>query len=728
MQKTQKITISIIMILLVIPSSFTSISNANGFIDASCHVNVHIFPQASKISIDGKTFTRQNPDGTYYPGDAFDVTILVSWTKNCWNIYPQSIKSDGLMLSGIQRGPVSYDNQGNGHFYEYGHAEISTTVTSAHISQTVVAFGLVCDLYKCSKGYTSGGDSYSPPIIKPQVTIALKFENFRDHDGYKMRNGDGTYYVWDGINVIFDPHYKWKDARFGTIDTHTDSKSDISLIGKYECHQKNCSYTFSNSAIEPWNYNFEYEEGHTAYNSTTSSDIHKHIFYYHTTVYNLGHKIGEGDNSTTALVVQYKPVYKNYPYAVLKDNSWWGFGKRPAVALHYYGSVGGGSDDGSPVIHSDRRSKINSFAYNSFAYKILTPVPLNQSMTWSESYSANFVDDNFSYHDNALQSGKVSAMFVKAGYGKIIFNHPILFTILKTRYDNSTIINTLQSANFAGYDTLNLTKYYFGYPHTRFSTDVIVISLHSDGSINHLPLSLKMVPDFTENATYEQDFIRQKVVHDRDMIFAGIVLDDMYGKQDSAAASGVINMQANLTSMLIPDVYKVFAQNPLDLPLNLVYEQPSPYNVTISAGAKQLSFLERGFQFDTNWRYVVNTDQDNILNGTRYQGLVNIYPDNKFGPYSQILIDGKVQNMTCTRGCTLLLSDRNANATIEVFNAWGGKASKTFESDNLISAPTYHYDTIITTVLIIVISIIGYGFIRRHWKGFAAAFGFGDDD
>ncbi|MGB6463796.1 MAG: hypothetical protein WBF38_06195, partial [Nitrosotalea sp.] len=217
------------------------------------------------------------------------------------------------------------------------------------------------------------------------------------------------------------------------------------------------------------------------------------------------------------------------------------------------------------------------------------------------------------------------------------------------------------------------------------------------------------------------------VIHDRDRIFAGIVLDDMYGKQDLAAGSGVINMQANLTSMVIPDVYKVFAQNPLDLPLNLVYEQPSPYNVTITTGTKQLSFLERGFQFDTNWRYVVNMDHDNILNGTRYQGLVNIYPDNNFGPYSQILVDGKVQNVTCTRGCTLLLSDRNANATVEAFNAWGGKASKTFEPDDSISAPTYHYDYIFTTVLIIVIGVIGYGFVRRYWKGFAAAFGFDDD-
>ena len=453
------------MILLIPFQSFISTPNAGGYVDPSCHVYVHIFPHASTITIKGQTFTRQNPDGTYYPGDAFDFGILISWTKNCWSIYPKPIQAEGLTLGTIQTGPVSSDGQGNYHYYEYGHAEIGTTTDSAYLSQVVAAFGIVCGIDKCYKGYTAGSDSYSPPIIKPQVTVALKFENFTDRDGYKMRNGDGTYYTWDGINVVFDPHYKWKDQRFGTIDAHTDSQSDIQLIGKYECHQRNCPHTFSKPAIEPWSYNFGYEEGHTAYNSTTLDDIHRHVFSYHTTVYNLGRKIGEGNNSTTALVVQYRPVYTNYPYAVLKDgSSWWGFGKSPAVALHYFGSVGGGQDDGSATIHPDRRSKINSFAYASFAYRILVPIPLNESMTWSGSYPASFVDGNFSYHDNSLQPGRKSAMFTKAGYGKIIFNHPILYTILKTRYDNSTITNTLQSANFAGFDTYNLTKYYFGYP------------------------------------------------------------------------------------------------------------------------------------------------------------------------------------------------------------------------------------------------------------------------
>ncbi|MDE1832189.1 MAG: hypothetical protein KGI02_07450, partial [Thaumarchaeota archaeon] len=202
MQK--KTAVSIIILLGF--AYLASISNANGHVDASCHVHVHIFPHTSKITIKGQTFTRQNPDGTYYPGDAFDFGILVSWTQNCWHLYPKPIQASGLTLSGIQQGPVSYDDQGNGHYYEYGHAEIGTTTTSARLSQVVVAFGLVCGIDKCYKGYTSGSDSYSPPMISPQVTIAIKFENFTDHDGYKMRNGDGTYYIWDGINIVFDPH------------------------------------------------------------------------------------------------------------------------------------------------------------------------------------------------------------------------------------------------------------------------------------------------------------------------------------------------------------------------------------------------------------------------------------------------------------------------------------------------------------------------------------------
>ncbi|SMH71252.1 hypothetical protein [Candidatus Nitrosotalea okcheonensis] len=676
---------------------------------------------------------RSNPDGTFYPGDAFDFAITIHWNSWCWSIKPKPISTVGLQIGQIQVLPISSGGGQSFGYTETGHAEIGIGSSAATLSQVVFGYGLICSFNPqaggtCFRGSTAGSTLYSPKIILPKVTIDLTKQNLTDTDGFMMRNLDGTYYIWDGINIVFNPQYQWKNQRVGTISAHTVYSSDMYLQKDFQCQKKSCSDTLLYSRAKPWTFSYEYAQGQTNWVPETSSDIKKHTFTYETTLYNIGRLIGQSQFAKTdALVVTYDPVYNSsYGYTVLKDNQWWGFGNRPAVAMHYLGSKGGGQDDSDRGIHEYRRSKINSFSYNSYAYRILTPVPLNVTMTWSESHSANFLDDNFAYRDDSLQSGKNSAMFVKSGYGDIIFEHPILFTILKTRYDNSTIINTLQSVNFAGLDKLDLFKYYFGYPHTRFSTDVIVIALHSDGSINHVPIDLKMIPDYSEGATYEQNFIRTKVIHDRDRIFAGIVLNDMYGKENTATGTGVINLQAHLTSMVIPDISQVLAQNPLDLPLNLVYEQPSPYNVTITAGGKRLSFVEHGFEFDTNWRYVINMDQNNTLNSTRYQGMVSIRPDNNFGSYSQVLVDGKIQNITCSTGCIIMLSDRYKNSTVSAYNAWGGKASQTFDVYNSVSQDTTDYNKIATLVLLFSLAVTGYGFVRRYWRGFAAALSFGD--
>jgi len=691
------------------------------YVDPSCQVSVQFTPRESSVEVGTRLVPRQNPDGTYYPGDAFDFGVLVSWTRNCWRIYPQQVLPSGVTLSDVTRGPTYYDFQEGGHFYESGHAEIGTGSLEASVSQVVRAFGLVCDISKCSKGYTSGQGSYAPSIIAPEPTVGLKIANFTDRDGYLMRNKDGTYYLWDGINVVYSPGYKWKNERIGTIDARTAASSDLPLIGKFECHAKSCPHIFKVPAITPWPYDFGYEEGHSAYNSTSPAYLGLHLITYHSTVYNLGRKIAEGSNSTSVLVVQYRPVYSSYPYLVLKDaSSWWGFGKTPAVALHYYGSEGGGTDDGGATVHEGRRSKINGFSYKSFAYRVLYPVPLNESMTWAGAYQAGFTEGGHTYHDDSLHAGDNSAVFVHAGYGKIAFFHPILHTILETRYDNSTIINMLQSLNFAGYNAYNLTGYHFSYPQTRFSTDVMVIALHDNGTINRIPLTIRMNPDAAENATYEQDFVREKVAHDTDKIFAGIVLGDMYGRNDSAGGTGLVNMRANLTSMAMPDIYRVFAQNPLDLPLNLVYEQPSPYNITITAGNRSLSFIERAFQFDTSWKYVVNTDQNNRLNSTRYGSLVTVFPDKNFGPYSMVLVDGRIQNVPCTEGCAVIISG-TGNSTVRAFNPWGGMASESFRPEPA-PRPAVHYNVSMPAIALLA-GLVIFAILKRYWRVISEALG-----
>lgn len=687
---------------------------ALGYADSSCHVGVHISARASAVESGGHRYARQNPDGTYYPGDAFDFGITVSWTPNCWHIYTRPVRSEGVDIGTVQTGPVSYDETG-GHFEEYGHAEIGAGSRAAYISQVVEAFGLVCGIDKCYKGYTSGSGDYAPAMEVPQETLRLVVENLTDRDGYVMRNGDGTYYIWDGIDVVFDPQYRWKQERFGTIDARTEPYSDLMPIGRYECHKMSCPYALYDPAITPWTYNFEFEQGFAAYNSTADGELGRHLLRFHCDIYNLGRKIAEADSSVPALLVRYHPLYQNYPYVVLKDrSSWWGFGKTPAVALRYLGSEGGGPDDGGPEAHQDRRSKINGFAYASFAYRVEKPVPLNESMAWKGAFQASFTDGNFTYRDDALQPGRDSAMFVRSGYGKIEFSDPVLYPILRTRYENATVINTLLSLDFAGHARYNLTGYWLSYPQTRFSTDVIVLALHQNGTIDRIPLSLSMVPDSSENASYEQDFVRKKVTHDRDRIFAGIVLSDMYGRGDHAGGLGVVNMRANLTSMAMPSVYRVFGQDPLDLPLSLVYEQPSPYNVTITADGRRVSFLERAFEFDTGWKYVVNTDRDNVLNATGYGGEAVIYPDPRFGPYASVLVDGKQLGSPCAGGCAVLLPGREENVTLEAFNAWGGMASRTLGAYHGVHGPGPGGGDGLLAVLVVAVSAILYGTVRRH--------------
>ncbi|MHB8546780.1 MAG: hypothetical protein ACYDAJ_08445 [Nitrosotalea sp.] len=75
-----------------------------------------------------------------------------------------------------------------------------------------------------------------------------------------------------------------------------------------------------------------------------------------------------------------------------------------------------------------------------------------------------------------------------------------------------------------------------------------------------------------------------------------------------------------------------------------------------------------------------------------------------------------------------MLPDRNKNSTVDAYNIWGGKASQTFGVDNSTPQDTYDYSKIATLVLLLFLAVIGYGFVRRYWRGFAAAIGFEDGD
>ena len=399
------------------------------------------------------------------------------------------------------------------------------------------------------------------------------------------------------------------------------------------------------------------------------------------------------------------------------------------MALHYLGSEGGGPDD-TLGVHKYRRSKINGFAYRGYAYDPIKRIDLNQTLSWSSAEPVWPQDSDRCSTDRnpdpVFVSAGSSAMFVREGYGKIYFSYPILRTILKERFHDVTVNNTLQSIHFGGEDTTNVTSYHYVYPRVKFHTSIRVIALNSEGSVDSVPLSLTMTPQFERGAKSIYDYLCQKVFYDTgDRGLAHIVVGDMYEETNQKNATGVLNLKASLTSTWFPDYARTFfasgnLSDYLDIPLNFGFGALSPYDITIVAANRSNTFHIPAFQFYSNHLFVVNLDQDNTLNVTRdsiNRNLAYVHPDPNFGSIEDLVVDGS-KHIYCREGCTVTLGD--GTTSLEAYNMWGGKA--TYSLDPL-QGPDYsaNQDLILYVMagLVILFFVVQSKRLLR-WLGFSS--------
>lgn len=733
----------------------------------SCNITIQttILP----VYYSDQSLPRNNPDGSYYPGDAFHFVIRYDGSDTCMNFTVHPLQSSGGLIVTYHKGsdyqhgsPIrgysDYDADKREHPLESnksiasfektiqkckdeteansgcvsGHAEIAVNqdeLNQVHcttndktkrkvcaeidnkISLKVSGQKKVCRIINgkatCSWVTVSRTASFAPSMLNPDISMNVTKENLADSDGFTIRNLDGTYYLWDAINVIHWPVYKWQNERAGTIESVTTKSYDITNEKEFECKKTgSCNYTLKHRNIAHWSNVFDHGAGLTIYNGTSQKDLGYHSFRYKVDLFNIGRHLNTTSGSTGALIVRYDPVYGSYPYNMLEDNHWWAYGNRPAVALHYFGSLGGGPND-SAGIHELRRSKINSFEYTGYAFDPINKVFLNETMTWNDAEPIilslqkkcnKTVFDPTSFETENNTGVKDSAMFVKSGYGKIIFNYPILRTLLKERFHEVTIENTLQSVNFGGSKITNTTDYEYIYPRVKFHTSVKVLAVDSQGELINIPLSIVMTPQFGKGAVYTQDYLCKKIFYDtQDKGFSDIVIDDMYVKDaNKKNGTGYVNLKASLTSTWFPNYTGAFfassnytfndtRQNPyktvLDIPINFGFGALSPYNITITADSKSHTFDVETFQFYSNHLFVVNFDQNNILNVTRdkqNKNLVYIHYDKNFGPIQEVFINGTKYDQRCRTGCSVIVPS-NESLQLEAYNVWGGMTSASLE-------------------------------------------------
>ena len=702
---------------------------------------------------------RNNPDGTYYPGDSFYYVFSVKAGPSCvsFQLLPLlpsdgiSIDHMGIINDGSQNHSVDwhdgdpyvdsdsasklYDTLQRkcGNIAQYSACVFGKATVTHHpkcpvaaepcidhtqkIEQEAKAVKRVCtktaDGIKCRNITITRTGTITPPILGPDLKPVLTLETLIDSDGYAARNLDGTYYQWDPITVLNVPHLKWKDSRENTIHFEMQKKTKLVLEKQTYCKQNFCNLILKHPGISASVWPLGNGDGLDIYNATDASHLGLHKITYVINAYNNNDvALDSATVSIDALAVRYDPVYDQYPYSLLADDMRTAYENRAAIALHYFGSVGGGSDD-IAGLHENRRSKINDFYYAGFGFDPWHPIQLDNMLYWSDASDVGILDEHKDVAINhakilseghgdvvpCIVGGNETAMLVRAGYCKIFFEYPVLDTVitpLGPRYENVTLFNTLISKEFAGKDTTYLSHYEYMFPESLFHTDLSIraIGTNNTKSPMMIPISVKVLPLMDNQTHTVSEYLYDKVYHDsQDGGLARIISNDTFPLMNQESGTGHVDTKLHRMSvkfemylnqgrqeidgLKIEDLASEYFVNSrkakFEVPLSVGLGALAPVSVMVHANNQSMQYDYSYVDFGTNHTITLNVAQDNALVVSRQQDVVSIEPPPHFEKITALYIDDILTDISCPYGCAIRIpSDRTASITAE--NAWGGQA------------------------------------------------------
>ena len=537
-----------------------AVSNTN-LIKERCFVHVRI----DVYSAHHGAYHRNNPDGTFYPADAFDYDIA-TWKSGCNPDYWQPCPMQSTLNNSAPNGPNCIKDVTFGASGDSGTAEIDSAYAEGDtisISKTAKAEQWVCSKssgkWKCGWKTVTASATQEIPGIVPNMTLEMRTvgEEFADDEKYVSRNLDESYYVWDAIKVVHDPIYPWKNERVGTIFVEYEKIHDpLNLEEEFFCDAALCINTTSLSGFEDWTGTFDYGGGNTVFNATSIADYGEHEIKYIARLYNIAPQIDQTEQFIQELVVEYSPIYDVYVFTVLQDDGKIAFDDRIGYALHYFGSESTAANPDDVIgVHEDRRSKINDYFFSTWGadpwfYQFIdgtvgaSAFSDGVELTWDEAHDVGIVTPESPIGISAAigadlvstafprivpfevnSDGTTTANFLKAGYGKIKFSYDglddvVVDPILQIpRYENATVFNVFESDHFAGFDNTFLTdSIEYMYPESHFWNTINVTALDKDGNVDGaVNLELQVIPNKTIAGTLDIDkYLYDKVIFDTD--------------------------------------------------------------------------------------------------------------------------------------------------------------------------------------------------------------------
>ncbi|MDI1494866.1 MAG: hypothetical protein K8823_172 [Cenarchaeum symbiont of Oopsacas minuta] len=673
---------------------------------------------------------RNNPDGTYYPGDAFNYVANYPGLRSCFQpVVHEPVYSDDLIMDGHtyedDYSIKAFKDFANSYcrfsYCTLGHAEIDAAARIGSKSMKFSAGGwrVICESQNveiCKYIWISKTSFLFVNVTDPKLIFHMEKKFMNDSDGYNATNMDGTHYMWDPIIVHSVPLYNWKNERNKTLFVEYDKNVKLHMEVNKTCDNTRCLLNFILPGFLPTTYNSTYGQDITIYNATDQHMLGSHDILHKVKLQSVsGEDIAVKDSKITVLAVTYKPVFKTYPYLVLSDKKSASWDNRHGVAMFYSGSNGSGPDD-ELIVHSDRRSKINNFSSIITAIKVDNIVPVNTKMIWSEAYGANHKDLGYctktQFDLNVLESrSPKTAMFVRSGYGSLIFDLPISNIMKDPLYSHALVNANIISNNFAGNYTKEIFNYEYTYPDILFGNNISLVTINSNGQIlEDVPVSIDVMPNFGMNGvSYTHDYVCDKVEFDTGLREIGnILVNDMYPKKAQADAFGkVILYLPRISTWNAPYLDDFFS-----MPINEGYNAPSPYIIHLSVGEKNIvdTLL---YSHIGDHAYIANQETHNILHIDDNRASIIIKGPDGFGHIQHIKLDGvdHPRLVNCLNSC-ILSTPKNA-VLIEAYNIWGGRAYALYEPI-IIKEGDQQFSNLYTLLIIITGVIITWRIIRMY--------------
>lgn len=695
---------------------------------------------------------RNNPDRTFYPGDALAYRTGMgvegcSAVKSCPVELPGGegeCSAPRVKCSYSRRGgcrPSGFEGlAGGGPGSESGEATLPTDIygpdESYRVAKRAYAMAEVTVILhgKLHTGYHlfASESAFPVRVLDPGLSITLSHAPLADAEGHTAANLDGTYYVWDPINVVHEIDYAWKAERIGTIAAaHSKAHGILDLVQERTCEEASCTLVAGGvRSYGPLPIAHGYAGGSSLYNSscavgatldpasTACSEYHaRHTVSYTASVHNAvtGTAIRTGEarahavtEETRPLVVRYDPQFGDpYAYVSLADAAReegdWAWSKRHVMAVKYLGSAGGGRDDAGAAPREMRRALLNVLDHEGRARYLHGEIGIGEALSWNATRGPSGRDaERCTPHDAGLVEGALrlgrkpaSAMFTQASYGRVYLGYPISEFMVANGADTATLRNTVLTGEFGGHELRELFSYSYTYPRARFAVPASVALVGSGGPATEGSVSVEIVPTAvagpfgaTDGPSYLHDRICESAaLESGDAEIANMVVSDMYPREMRVAPGAPrADYVLNRTGVSFTDVYALAADSVAELGSNAIYEAPSSYVFSYGAtqgGESRTRSLTAAILFTSPIVEVANMDTDNAIDYAVSCPLcahttLQARPRAAFGDVVSVEVNGEASEASCSaaHGCTVS-AVKGADNEVTLTNAWGGTARAT---------------------------------------------------